>query len=80
MTLPRNLEAANRERGVIMLYMNFQPTTPDHWAALSKSIEVAEVTLNPSGECIAAFTAGRALSQREVDSVGLFMRETEREQ
>ena len=59
-----------------MLYMNFAPTDQNHWAAFSKSLQVAEVTLK-DGKCSAAVTPKRALSQDEMESISLFMRAIE---
>lgn len=62
-----------------MLYMTFTPTEPNHWAAFSKSIQLADVTLNRNGHCAATVTKDRALNLDEMDSISVFMREVERE-
>ena len=62
-----------------MLYMNFQPTAPNQWAAISMSTKIADVVLNRNGQCEATLAQGRDFSQDEMDSLSVFMREVERE-
>jgi hypothetical protein len=58
-----------------MLYMRFQPIDPKRWAALSNSIQVAEVTLNQDGLC--AVTPNRSLCREELASVLDFVADRE---
>lgn len=58
-----------------MLYMRFQPVDPSRWAALSNSIQVAEVSLNREGHC--TVTPNHALNREELAGVLDFVADRE---